>query len=67
VQSLSDLIFDEIRSGNISERQSRQRATRFSAHLVIARPADAQVALFELIGERKYLAKLVPSHGEESF
>ena len=66
MKSFSDLIFDEVSSGNFSERQSRQHATGFSAHVVIACPADVQIALFELVGEHEYLTKLA-IHGEESF
>ena len=58
MKSLSDLIFDEVRTGNFSERQSRQRAAGFSPHVVIAGAADVQIALFKLVGEDEYLTKL---------
>jgi hypothetical protein len=67
MKSLGDLIFNEFGSGNISERQSGQRVTCFSAYVVIACTADVQITLFELVGEHKHLAKLIVSHGEESF
>ena len=66
MKSLGDLIFNEVRSGNISERQSGQSAACFSAHVVIASAADVEIAFFEFVGERKYLAKLITSHREES-
>jgi hypothetical protein len=31
--------------------------------VVIARPADIQITLFEFVGEHEYLAKLIASHG----
>src|SRR5690242_14075388 len=64
VKRLGDLIFNEVGSGNLSERQSGYRVTCFATHVVIACPADVQIALFELIGEHEYLPKLVESHGE---
>jgi len=51
MKSLSDLIFNEVRSANISERQSSQHAARFSVHVVIDSAADT---LFELVGKHKY-------------
>jgi hypothetical protein len=63
MKSLGDLIFDEFGPGNLSERQSLQRLTCFSSYLVIARPADIQITLFEFVGEHEYLAKLIASHG----
>jgi hypothetical protein len=53
VKSLSDLIFNEVRSGNISKRQSSQRGTRFSAHVVIACAAEVQITLFEFVGKHE--------------
>src|ERR1043165_3750192 len=64
MQSLSDLIFNELRPRNISERQSSQCAPCVSAHVIIARPAHIQITLFKLVGEHKYFAKPVASHRE---
>ena len=62
VKRLGDLVFDEVSSSNLSERHSGQRAACFSAYIVIARAANVQIALFELIGEHEYLAKPAASH-----
>src|ERR1043165_1556312 len=67
MKSLGDLIFDEVGFSNLSERQSGQRLTCFSAHLVIARTANIQITLFELVGEHEYLAEMIGSHGEALF
>ena len=45
IMSIRDLILDEVSPGNISERQSRQRITCFSSHIVIGCPADVQITL----------------------
>ena len=63
MKSLGDLIFNEVGSGNISERQSGQRTAGFSAHVVIARATDAQIAFFEVVGEHEYFTKPVAIHG----
>ena len=65
VKSRGYLIFNEVGSGNISERQGGQRVASLLAYVVIACAADVQITLFELVGEHEYLAKLVASHGEE--
>src|SRR5687767_1187404 len=57
VKRLGDLVFDEVSSSNLSERHSGQCAACFSAHVVISRAANVQIALFELVGEHEYLAK----------
>ncbi len=67
MKSLGDLIFDEVGPRNIAEQQSGQLTACFPAHVVIPRAANVHIALFEFVGERKCLAKLVASHGEESF
>src|SRR5262245_53493385 len=64
MKSLGHLIFNEVGSGNVSERQSRQDVAGLSAYEVIARAADVQVSLFKFVGEHEYLAKLVASHGK---
>jgi hypothetical protein len=63
VKSLGDLIFNEVGSRDISERQSGQCVTCFSAHVIIACASDVQITLFEFVGEHEYLAKLILSHG----
>src|SRR6266550_7761039 len=63
MKSFSDLIFDEVSSGNISEGQRRQHTAGFSADVVIACAADVQIALFELVGEHEYLFELAATHG----
>ena len=53
LKSLGDVVFDEVGSGNISERQGGQRVTCFSTYVVIACPADVQITLFELVGKHE--------------
>src|ERR1041384_1662962 len=63
VKSLGNLIFNEVGSGNISERPIGQRFACFSAHVFIACAADVQITLFELVGKHKDLGKLIAGHG----
>jgi hypothetical protein len=63
MKNLGDLIFNELGSGNISERQGSQRSASLSAYVVIACAADVQITFLELVGKHEYLAKLVTIHG----
>lgn len=65
VKSRGDVVFDEVGCGNISDRQNGQRGAGLPAYVVIACAADAQITLFELVGEHECFAKLVASHSEE--
>src|SRR6185369_4878721 len=60
------LIFDEISSRNFAERQSAQGGAGLPPYVVIARPANVQITLFELVGKHEHFAKLVASHGEDN-
>ena len=64
VKSLSNVIFNEVGSGNVSERHGGERSAGLFAYVIIARPADDQITFLELVGEREYLAELVAGHGE---
>jgi hypothetical protein len=54
-ERLADAVFDEGDGVDVAQPERAERPARLGAHELVARPADGEIALLELAGEREEL------------